>query len=126
MRRTPLDAYADSPVAIWRHVGLTTGQRSEIALKAMECYGGLYASLKIPLLGLDAIATVTFGKRVRFFSRLGFTELKVCSELVAWAYGEVLGGNVFGAPWRSLTPDDLDDFCRFSPDWSCVYRTVTP
>lgn len=126
IKRTPLSAYAGTPVVVWRNVYLTDGERRRIALKAMECFGRWYAPLKLPLFAADAVATMLRrGRRTTWFTEgLGQLPWFVCSQYWGWAYDTVLRRQMFGAPWQSLAPDDIDDFCRHCTAWQCLYSSI--
>lgn len=114
--RSPVGKYADQKIIVYRHKNLTRGQRNEVALKCVELTNHSYGTLKIPLFALDGIF------RTYFFTKMfGVSSFKVCSNLVAWAYESVLGHEVFGTCWRSVTPDVIDDYCQAHPDtWEVV------
>jgi hypothetical protein len=117
--RNPLNKYDGQEIIILRKKDLTLGQRNEIALKCVSVEQQSYGILKIPLYGLDALF-----KTYWFSKNLGLSNFKVCSNLIAWSYEKVLGKQVFGVPWRCVTPDVIDDFCDHNPEWEEVYNSL--
>lgn len=118
--RNSLEKYSDQEIVIYRKKNLTQGQRNEIALKCVSVERSTYGIMKIPLLALDAMF------RTYWFSQhLGFSNFKVCSELIAWAYDEVLNESVFGCNWRSVSPDVIDDYCIQTQEWEMIFSQST-
>lgn len=116
IKRSPLGT---KNIVVWRHKTLSDNVRREVAMKAVEACGEHYGFLKIILFVLDAIFHTIW-----FTRKLGFTNFKVCSNLVGWAYDKTLGGQAFGEPWQSLTPDGIDDYCKRNPKWVKVYSSL--
>lgn len=109
--RSPVQKYYGRKIIVYRNNKLTKAQCNEIGMKCAERANHGYAWLKIPLFALDAMFKTYF-----FTSMFGISSFQVCSNLVAWAYEKVLGYEVFGVGWRSVSPDVIDDYCMANPD----------
>jgi len=123
--RTPLERYQGQEIVIWRNVRLSDVERRQVAAKALELTGDWYAPLKLPLYALDGLCSTTWFSRT-----LGVLPYKTCGNLVAWAYDwgwpRRLQHNpyTFGLPSRAVTPDVIDDRCRYGEDWIEVYNSL--
>jgi hypothetical protein len=120
--RTPWENYRGQELVVWRHRWLSTGDRKEIVNAALGEIDQAYGGLKLLLFGLDTLCGTSW-----FTRRLGISHLKVCSNLIAWSYdrGVPFLGPWFGQPWRSVSPDTIDDWCRcHTEDWIEVYSSI--
>lgn len=109
--------YHDQPVVIYRLTeGIYSLDRIHVRIAAMKIAGATYGWLKIPLFALDAVSSYMgrlFGHKepIYFFtSTLGITNFRVCSQFVMYVW-EKAGGYKWPIPWKSGTPDFLDDYC---------------
>lgn len=129
IRTRPLSVYTSTPCVIYRYL---TNNTDETKAKMLELCLGLvgqsYGFLKLPLYALDGVGgwvtRVVFrqNKPFYFFSKsFGITHFKVCSNAVGYVYEKVYGRkDFFHIPWRSLTPDLIDDFCVAHGDWQII------
>ena len=110
--------YADIPIRVWRLKGIGYDKRVNIAARWDTVEHQKYAWTKIPLFALDSLFSTYF-----FTRTFGLSSFKVCSNLIAWAYEKEVGYK-FGAVWRSISPDDIDDFCAEHPEWGLVWDSM--
>lgn len=129
----PLSVYANTPLALYRHDGMYVEERQQRMFElCMKLVGQSYGFLKLPLYALDGIGgwvnrvVLRNNKPFYFFSKsFGITHFKVCSNAVGYVYEKTFGQkNFFHVPWRSLTPDLIDDYCISHADWSVVHDSL--
>lgn len=110
VRVRPIEKYHKQNLIIWRIPDSMIGGKNpmdvrlNVAKAILLTAGDSYGWLKIPLFALDSIFDTYF-----FTSRIGISNFKVCSNLWAWGW-EKVGKINFGFPWRSASPDRLDDW----------------
>lgn len=120
VKRTPLSDYDATPCIVWRCTFLTMNQRRDIAAKALERMGDKYAWAKLFLFIGDALTGSTW-----FTQRFGVTSRIVCSQLAAWAAEKALEHSLFGVPYRSVTPHQIDWNARLhAGEWRAVWNTL--
>jgi len=112
--------YRNQDIVIWRHNLLTEKQRQNIAIRAVTLHSDGYAFFKIPLFALDSVFRTYWWTRT-----FGFSNFKVCSNLIAWSYEKEIGNTVFGAQgWRSTDPVGLNQWCEKNKKvWTPVLKT---
>jgi hypothetical protein len=107
---------------VWRHRGLSDGERVRVAAKAMDYVGRRYDYAKLLLHGLDALLGKVRGRDVFFFRTLGgFGRYVICSWVCAFAYSRALD-YTFGIPPEFATPDDMHDWVVESDEWELVEK----
>lgn len=131
-----LQKYLDtSRVIIYRHRWMPQESANRIREGAWAGVGKRYGVIKILWFMFNALLSkviswpvVMLGKllgrkwhgiKFRLFSRLARLGPVVCSQMVAKLYSEQ--GICFGNGWETMTPDDLHDWVKTSPDWELVY-----
>ena len=118
-------------VEVWRHTGLTMGERQAIAAKAREYRDRRYGASKIALHFLDALVNkVWWGKNELFIARrLCFLDtLPMCIWAVVFPYyraAKVLfGPDLRRADPRYMDPDSLHDWVTRCPSWVRVWSNT--
>jgi hypothetical protein len=113
--RSHLAKYDTTPARVWRNTRWSFAQRAAIAARVQTAVGEGYGWGKIALFALDCLVP---GQRYPFTQLFGVTSFKVCSNLVAWAIEKETGNQAFGLPWRSVSPDAIDDWCgKHGGEW---------
>lgn len=99
---------------------LMTPEKQEYMVKVMRKFNDLsYGWSRLFLFMLNCI----FHKRI--FTRLNRDKLvQVCSSFVAWLYYAAFKIKFNGQDWHSVDPDDIDDHCSNSAEWTLVKRVV--
>lgn len=143
VRRWTLESYLRrGDIFYYRHRLLEDADRELILEAARRRLGEPYGFGKIAWHLLDAVVGKTLslpvvllgrilgrrwrGYEPRIFRRLDLGYPLVCSQLVAWAYEQVLDasprlrGTGLMFPWQTYSPDDLDDELGDSPWFSQV------
>lgn len=110
-----------SKYQIWRLKPLTEMQRVRIAGYVIDKEGEVYGAWKLLLHAMDGVLGKINGKENYFFRRILRSEkYPICSWL--WAYGYFRKMSyTFGSLPNIVSPDDMHDFVKKSPDWECIY-----
>lgn len=119
-------AGSTTKVSVFRPIGLTDGQKEEIASKALSYVGGFYNFGMLPLQAADGLLGKIFRHRILFFRYLASPTLgNICSVLVTRAYYEAVQWE-FGLEPYAADPDDVGDYCENSNnEFSTVCHLVT-
>ena len=151
VRMGTLSDFAGARYWVAQNEMLIDAERKAIIAAAESLPDKHYGLLKLPLFMVDGL----IGKGMNWFrygilekgfgickepwrlpilSRLDFTKTLVCSQFVAWAYGQGATGTIidrtstirgaFGGPAVTRTPDDIDDFTRSNLGYDLGWRVV--
>ena len=116
VKATKYRKYRGKPHVLYTPI-FVTGKQSKVIekylLRLTESVKGSYGYTKLPLFALDALF-----KTYKFTNRWSITSFKVCSQLACYCFYKKIKYYKF-KNWRSMSPDDIDDFCMIeSSDWS--------
>lgn len=135
--------YSRAHLKFYRLKSLTTEDQQKIVTAMRRRIGERYGLLKLAGFYLDywLSAAWSFIRRraveIRFFTRFNLTNRFVCSQVVAQVYGGYVDfapkntpnrllGRLFKRPGFSVTPDDIDDYCKSHPELFEVMGEVRP
>jgi hypothetical protein len=128
--------YQDQAIEVWR-LPLSDEERRSFERGMMQMAGGDYGLGKLFLFAADAAATQVsriFGRKDPvwwFTDNFGFTNIPVCSELVAFGIEKFTKFNFldfsgFDVPWKRVTPDYLQDLLKLPINKAeVVFKQVT-
>jgi hypothetical protein len=120
IERPIVEAYADTPLAVYRSRWLTMEERVAIADEWHKAVGTGYPYWRMVPFMLDAVT-----KSYWFTRKLGMRNFRVCSNHYAHGVQAVTGQMLGGIHWVSHTPDTLHDIMRrHTQDWDCVWSTL--
>lgn len=113
LRIRPYSAYSNIDHILYTPTFLSVSEARKIRLEALiqvGTYKGIYGFFKLPLFALDAIF-----KTYWFTKNVGVRSFKVCSQWSTYLFYKYAHYPHF-CNWRSMSPDDIDDFCKDNPE----------
>ena len=119
--RTILPYHAGQWLTVWRPGPSSVLYAKRAAVSALSVIGEKYPVWRLVAHALDWIIGLGGAVDVYLFRRFMRSSVVMeCSYLVAWAYEPWLS---FGRPVPEISPDDIDDYCRYHP---AVFAEVLP